>query len=103
MIGSEGTLGFISEITYRTVPEHAAKASALILFDDLVDRLPRRDALKARAGGRGRTRSTARRCARSKASRACPSFWLRSDGRRRAARRDPRGDDADVAAKVGAS
>ena len=35
MIGSEGTLGFISEITYRTVPDHASKASALILFDDL--------------------------------------------------------------------
>jgi D-lactate dehydrogenase len=35
MIGSEGTLGFISEITYRTVPEHPHKASALILFDDL--------------------------------------------------------------------
>ena len=25
MIGSEGTLGFISEITYRTVEEHAAQ------------------------------------------------------------------------------
>jgi D-lactate dehydrogenase len=35
MIGSEGTLGFISEITYRTVPEYADKASALILFGDL--------------------------------------------------------------------
>jgi D-lactate dehydrogenase len=35
MIGSEGTLGFISEITYRTVPEYADKASALILFSDL--------------------------------------------------------------------
>src|ERR1700730_174305 len=35
MIGSEGTLGFISEITYRTVPEYADKASALILFNDL--------------------------------------------------------------------
>ena len=23
MIGSEGTLGFIGEITYRTVPDHA--------------------------------------------------------------------------------
>jgi D-lactate dehydrogenase len=33
MIGSEGTLGFISEITYRTVEEHAHKASALVLFD----------------------------------------------------------------------
>jgi D-lactate dehydrogenase len=32
MIGSEGTLGFIAEITYRTVPEHAHKASALLLF-----------------------------------------------------------------------
>src|SRR5664279_1080746 len=30
MIGSEDTLGFISEITYRTVPEYADKASALI-------------------------------------------------------------------------
>jgi D-lactate dehydrogenase len=35
MIGSEGTLGFVSEIVYRTVPEHPFKASALILFDDL--------------------------------------------------------------------
>lgn len=35
MIGSEGTLGFISEISYRTVEEHAHKASALILFERL--------------------------------------------------------------------
>ncbi|MGZ5249401.1 MAG: FAD-linked oxidase C-terminal domain-containing protein, partial [Caldimonas sp.] len=35
MIGSEGTLGFISEITFRTVEEHPCKASALILFDRL--------------------------------------------------------------------
>src|SRR5215218_889246 len=35
MIGSEGTLGFISEITYETVEEHAHKASALVLFDHL--------------------------------------------------------------------
>lgn len=33
MIGSEGTLGFISEITYHTVDEHPDKASALIFFD----------------------------------------------------------------------
>ncbi len=32
MIGSEGTLGFISEITYDTVVEHPYKASALIIF-----------------------------------------------------------------------
>jgi D-lactate dehydrogenase len=32
MIGSEGTLGFISEIVYRTVVEHPHKASALIIF-----------------------------------------------------------------------
>jgi len=41
MIGSEGTLGFISEITYRTVLEAPNKASALILFENL------RDACKA--------------------------------------------------------
>jgi D-lactate dehydrogenase len=35
LIGSEGTLGFISEITFHTVEEHAHKASALILFDRL--------------------------------------------------------------------
>lgn len=32
MIGSEGTLGFISEITYRTVEEMPFKASSLMLF-----------------------------------------------------------------------
>jgi D-lactate dehydrogenase len=35
MIGSEGTLGFISEITYHTVVEHPCKASALMLFPDI--------------------------------------------------------------------
>ncbi|AKH19791.1 FAD-binding and (Fe-S)-binding domain-containing protein [Sedimenticola thiotaurini] len=35
MIGSEGTLGFISEITYRTVPDHPHKATALVLFHNL--------------------------------------------------------------------
>ena len=36
MIGSEGTLGFISEITYRTVPDYHHKACALLFFDTLV-------------------------------------------------------------------
>ena len=35
MIGSEGTLGFIAEVTYRTVEEHAFKASALMLFSSI--------------------------------------------------------------------
>ncbi|OFX62202.1 MAG: 4Fe-4S ferredoxin [Bacteroidetes bacterium GWB2_41_8] len=35
MIGSEGTLGFIAEITYRTVEEHPYKASAMIIFPDI--------------------------------------------------------------------
>ena len=35
MIGSEGTLGFIAEITYKTVPEHAHKASALVFFANI--------------------------------------------------------------------
>ncbi|SDI52228.1 FAD-binding and (Fe-S)-binding domain-containing protein [Desulfosporosinus hippei] len=35
MIGSEGTLGFISEITYHTVIEHSHKASALIIYPDM--------------------------------------------------------------------
>ncbi|MDW6004995.1 FAD-binding and (Fe-S)-binding domain-containing protein [Vibrio mangrovi] len=35
MIGSEGTLGFIAEITYHTVEEHPFKASALLIFPDI--------------------------------------------------------------------
>lgn len=35
MIGSEGTLGFISRITFNTVVEHSNKASALLLFPDI--------------------------------------------------------------------
>ncbi|MFY9955323.1 FAD-binding and (Fe-S)-binding domain-containing protein, partial [Bradyrhizobium sp.] len=37
MIGSEGTLGFISEITYQTVPDHRHKACALLFFETLVE------------------------------------------------------------------
>ena len=35
MVGSEGTLGFISAVTYHTVPEHPHKASALLVFPDV--------------------------------------------------------------------
>ena len=37
MIGSEGTLAFLAEVTYRTVPERLHKASALALFGDVAD------------------------------------------------------------------
>ncbi|MGB0681546.1 MAG: FAD-binding and (Fe-S)-binding domain-containing protein [Magnetovibrionaceae bacterium] len=35
MIGSEGTLAFMAEITYRTVPEYADKAAAMLYFEDV--------------------------------------------------------------------
>lgn len=35
MIGSEGTLGFIADITYNTVEEHKYKASTLLVFSDI--------------------------------------------------------------------
>ncbi|MDX1300824.1 FAD-binding and (Fe-S)-binding domain-containing protein [Photobacterium sp.] len=34
-IGSEGTLGFIADITYNTVVDHAHKASGLFVFGDI--------------------------------------------------------------------
>jgi D-lactate dehydrogenase len=35
LVGSEGTLAFIAELTYRTVEDHPHKASALVFFPDL--------------------------------------------------------------------
>jgi len=35
MVGSEGTLGFISAVTYNTVHDHPHKASALLVFPDV--------------------------------------------------------------------
>uniref|UniRef100_A0A7S0X8B5 D-lactate dehydrogenase (cytochrome) n=1 Tax=Mantoniella antarctica TaxID=81844 RepID=A0A7S0X8B5_9CHLO len=35
MIGSEGTLGFVSQATYNTVVDHPFKASAFIVFKDV--------------------------------------------------------------------
>lgn len=34
VIGSEGTLGFVSEVTYNTIPEHPHKVTALVPFPD---------------------------------------------------------------------
>jgi len=35
MVGSEGTLGFIAELTFRTVEDHPHRASALVVFPDI--------------------------------------------------------------------
>ncbi len=35
MVGSEGTLAFIAEVTYRTVVEHPHKASAMLYYPDI--------------------------------------------------------------------
>jgi D-lactate dehydrogenase len=34
IVGSEGTLGFVSEVTYNTIPEHRFKVTGLIPFPD---------------------------------------------------------------------
>ena len=35
MIGSEGTRGFVSRVTYASVPDHPCKASAFLVFSDI--------------------------------------------------------------------
>lgn len=35
VVGAEGTLAFVSEVTFRTVEEHAHRATSLMLFADL--------------------------------------------------------------------
>ncbi|UGA36881.1 FAD-binding oxidoreductase [Chromobacterium haemolyticum] len=53
LIGSEGTLGFISEITFHSVVEHPHKASALLLFDALEPCCRAVSALSAAAAAHG--------------------------------------------------
>eukprot|EP00879_Flechtneria_rotunda_P006313 GHRR01006635.1.p1 GENE.GHRR01006635.1~~GHRR01006635.1.p1 ORF type:complete len:789 (+),score=273.08 GHRR01006635.1:1646-4012(+) len=47
MVGSEGTLGFISNVTYNTVPEVPHKASAFVLFPSINSACDAVKALKA--------------------------------------------------------
>jgi D-lactate dehydrogenase len=47
MIGSEGTLGFISDIVYNTVVEHPYKATSLIIFANTQDACRSVERLKA--------------------------------------------------------
>ncbi|MCI4679871.1 FAD-binding oxidoreductase [Rhodoblastus acidophilus] len=47
MIGSEGTLGFLSRVDYRAVPEYRDKASALVVFADLATACRAVSALKS--------------------------------------------------------
>jgi D-lactate dehydrogenase len=37
MVGSQGTLGFVADVTLRTVPEPAHRAAALLYFDELAE------------------------------------------------------------------
>ena len=76
MIGSEGTLGFVSQVTYQTVPDHPYKASAFLLFSDI------EEACDATAALRKHTEVSARAPARHAHSqgtgRRIPSACARS-------------------------
>jgi FAD/FMN-containing dehydrogenase len=37
LVGSEGTLGFVSRVTYNTVPDYKDKASAFVVFETVED------------------------------------------------------------------
>ena len=73
MIGSEGTLGFISEITYHTVPELRRQGERADPVRRARDRVPRRDAPEERRRSPRSSWSTVPRCARWRTSRACPT------------------------------
>jgi hypothetical protein len=88
MIGSEGTLGFISRITYNTVVEDPFKASALVFFPDIRTACEAVIRLKPQPVSASNC-STARPCTRSKTSPACRRSCASWAKRRRAADRSP--------------
>ncbi|KAJ9468649.1 FAD-binding oxidoreductase [Diplonema papillatum] len=49
LVGSEGTLAFVSKVTYATVPEHPHRASAFLMFESMHEAC-RATALMKRAG-----------------------------------------------------
>ncbi|MBY5991488.1 FAD-binding and (Fe-S)-binding domain-containing protein [Ferrimonas balearica] len=53
VVGSEGTLAFVEEVTYRTVEEARFKASALAVFNNMVDAASAIPPLKAQAVAAG--------------------------------------------------
>ena len=71
MIGSEGTLGFISEITYRTVTDHAAQGQRADPVRPISKPLQRGQPCSSTRRWRRSNCWTARRCARCRTSPAC--------------------------------
>jgi D-lactate dehydrogenase len=52
MVGSEGTLGFISEVVLKTLPLHPARSTSLLLFEDIsrcAEAVPAIEAMGAQA------------------------------------------------------
>ncbi len=97
MIGSEGTLGFISAVTYETVPEHAHKASALVLFADIASACRAVVRARAGAGGRSRARGSGRAALGAGQARHAGGLGHARPGRRGAAHRNARGKCRDPA------
>jgi D-lactate dehydrogenase len=96
MIGSEGTLGFVSQATYNTVVDHPHKASAFIVFKDV------REACRAAAVLRRETdvdavelfdRASLTQCeGHEQIIGLVPTIAGRAENRRRVAHRVPRRD-----------
>jgi D-lactate dehydrogenase len=91
MIGSEGTLGFISRITYQTVVEDPFKASALVFFPDIRTACEAVHPPQAAAGLSGRTARPPGHALGGKQARPAIDHSRTGRGCRRAAHRSPRG------------